>query len=118
MSRWKVKKFCDDFFSPDYCEWVAWPDVDWSESRAFPTHAEALAYADRKARTREYVLPSQPLPLTLPGVEDDAPIVATYDKDDCVYLTDQDDGDMVVLYKHELRPLALALLAHEERIKA
>lgn len=31
---------------------------------------------------------------------------------------DQDDGDMVVLYKHELRPLALALLAHEERIKA
>ncbi|WP_061925760.1 hypothetical protein [Corynebacterium simulans] len=83
---------------------------------SFDTHAEALAYADQKARTREYVLPSQPLPLTLPGVEDDTPIVATYDKDDCVYLTDQDDGEMVVIYTHELRPLALALLAHTERM--
>lgn len=119
MSRWKVKKFCDDFFSPDYCEWVAWPDVDWSESRAFPTHAEALAYADRKARTREYVLPRQPLPLTLPGVEDeDALIYVTNGKNGCVYLKDEDHSETLTLYARELRPLALALLAHTERIKA
>ena len=30
---------------------------DWSFYKTFDTHAEALAYADEKARTREYVLP-------------------------------------------------------------
>lgn len=57
MSKWKVKKFCDDFFSPDHTEWVAWPEGGWTECRGFPTHEEALAYADKRARTREYVLP-------------------------------------------------------------
>lgn len=112
MSKWKVK--CDRFQHATY-----WDVFDRSGRfwRSFDTHAEAITHADQQARTREYVLPSQPLPLTLPGVEDDAPIVATYDKDDCVYLTDQDDGEMVVIYTHELRPLAYALLAHAERIE-
>ena len=57
MSRWKVRKFRNDFFSPGRCEWVAWPDGGWAECLGFPTHAEALAYADRRARTREVVLP-------------------------------------------------------------
>lgn len=45
--RWRVWKDQGDWFviSPEYAE------------RHFPTHAEALAYADRMARTREYVLP-------------------------------------------------------------
>ena len=45
--RWRVWKDQGDWFviSPEYAE------------RYFPTHAEALAYADRMARTREYVLP-------------------------------------------------------------
>ena len=83
---------------------------------SFPTWREAQDYADRMARTREVVLPRQQLPLSLPGLEEDEPVFVTYDiEDGSVYLIDQDDGDMVVLYKHELRPLALALLAHEER---
>ena len=83
---------------------------------SFPTWREAMDYADRMARTREVVLPRQPLPLSLPGVEEDEPVFVTYDiEDGCVFLTDQDDGDMVVLYKHELRTLALALLAHTEQ---
>lgn len=85
-------------------------------SRWFPTWREAQDYADRMARTREVVLPRQQLPLSLPGLEEDEPVFVTYDiEDGCVFLTDQDDGDMVVLYKHELRTLALALLAYEEQ---
>ena len=82
----------------------------------FPTWREAQDYADRMARTREVELHRQPLPLSLPGLEEDEPVFVTYDiEEGTVFLTDQDDGDMVVLYKHELRPLALALLAHEEQ---
>lgn len=86
---------------------------------SFPTWREAQDYADRMARTREYVLPRQPLPLSLPGDEEDEPVFVTYDiEDGSVYLIDQDDGEMVVLYKRELRALALALLAHEEQEEA
>lgn len=74
---------------------------------------KALAYADRRARTREYVLPRQPLPLSLPGIE---VTTVEYDEDGDVLITDHDGGEMVAFYKHELRPLALALLAHAERI--
>ena len=78
--------------------------------------ADAMEAADRLARTREVVLPRQPLPLSLPGLEEDEPVFVTYDiEDGSVFLIDQDDGDMVVLYKRELRTLALALLAHEEQ---
>lgn len=51
MSRWKVYK--DIWFR---CTWVA-VNTDTSEFERFSTHAEALDYADRMARTREYVLP-------------------------------------------------------------
>nr|DAI68000.1 MAG TPA: hypothetical protein [Caudoviricetes sp.] len=83
---------------------------------SFPTWREAQDYADRMARTREYVLPRQPLPLTLPGLEEDAPVVVTQDPEgECFFLTDEGDGEMVALYRHELRPLALALLALAEQ---
>ena len=81
----------------------------------FYSWREALVEADRLARTVEVVLPRQQLPLSLPGIEEDEPIFVTYDiEDGCVYLTDQNDGDMIVLYPHELRPLALVLLAYLE----
>lgn len=86
---------------------------------SFPTWREAQDYADRMARTREYVLPRQQLPLSLPGLDEGERVFVTYDiEDGSVYLVDQDDGDTVVLYKHELRTLALALLAHEEQAEA
>lgn len=96
-------------------KWFAWG----SEVSKREAWEEALAYADQRARTREVVLPRQPLPLSLPGLEDgDALVSVTYDEGGCVYLKDHDCGPTVMLYKHELRPLALALLAHAERTGA
>lgn len=82
----------------------------------FYSWREALVEADQLARTREVVLPRQQLPLSLPGLEEGEQVFVTYDiEDGSVYLIDTGDGETVVLHKHELRPLALALLAHEER---
>ena len=110
MSKWKVKKFRDDFFSPDHLEWAAWPEGGWAECLGFPTHAEALAYADEEARTREYVLPR----------DTDSP--SEHLKIDPLYrggaaVTTVDDGARLLLKPKEIRPLALALLAHAERMQ-
>ena len=76
-----------------------------------------IAYADKRARTREYVLPRRPLPLSLPGIaDDDALIYVTNGEHGCVYLKDEDHSETLTLYARELRPLALALLAHAERM--
>lgn len=58
MSRWKVwREWPIPSETPDAWEpWCAW-DGEQRDSKQFPTHAEALEYADRKARTREVVLP-------------------------------------------------------------
>lgn len=121
MSKWKVRLENTIFFHPDEDDVRYGPrwcitsptGVSWGNKATF---AEAIAYTDQQARTREYVLPRQPLPLSLPGLEDgDALVSVTYDEGGCVYLKDHDCGPMVMLYKHELRPLALALLAHAER---
>lgn len=106
MSRWEVYKAGRN-------GWIAHrkgelpPPVEGLR----PTWREAMDYADKEARTIEVVLPSQPLPLSLPGDEGDKPITVTQDEEGCVFLTDEDDGEMVVLYPHELHPLVLALLA-------
>ena len=110
MSRWKVRKFRNDFFSPGRCEWVAWPEGGWAECQAFPTHAEALAYADRKARTREVVLPG-PDWLTRHGVRLDVDRYRTSAKANSLKY-----GIYIDIPTQDLRPLALALLAHAERM--
>lgn len=124
MSKWKVRLENTIFFHPDEDDVRYGPrwcitsptGVSWGNKATF---AEAIAYTDQQARTREYVLPRQPLPLSLPGLEDgDALVSVTYDEGGCVYLKDHDCGPTVMLYKHELRPLALALLAHAERTGA
>ena len=109
MSKWQVKKFRDDFFSPDHTEWVAWPEGGWTECQAFPTHAEAIAYADEEARTREVVLPrdtARPSEhLEIGPMYWGGAVVTTVD-----------DGASLLLNQKEIRPLALALLAHAERM--
>ena len=111
MSRWKVFRYRSEVG----WTWAAGEIGNLWRSCYFRTWREAQEYADRLARTREVVLPRQQLPLSLPGLEVDEPIFVTYDiEDGCVYLTDQNNGDMIVLYPHELRPLALTLLAYLE----
>ena len=123
MSKWKVRRENTIFFHPgedDVCYGPRWcitspTGVGWGNKATF---AEAIAYADKRARTREYVLPSQPLPLSLPGIaDDDALIYVTNGKNGCVYLKDEDHSETLTLYARELRPLALALLAHAERME-
>ncbi|PIS66323.1 hypothetical protein AZH46_07020 [Corynebacterium striatum] len=79
MSKWKVESDKLRYYSPP-TSWDVY-DPNGRFWKSFDTHAEALAYADRRARTREYVLPRQPLPLSLPGIaDDDAPIYVTNGK--------------------------------------
>ncbi|PCC83126.1 hypothetical protein COM45_04845 [Corynebacterium accolens] len=122
MSKWKVRRENTIFFHPDeddVCYGPRWcitspTGVSWGNKATF---AEAIAYADKRARTREYVLPRRPLPLSLPGIaDDDALIYVTNGKNGCVYLKDEDHSETLTLYARELRPLALALLAHTERM--
>ena len=122
MSKWKVRRENTIFFHPDeddVCYGPRWcitspTGVSWGNKATF---AEAIAYADKRARTREYVLPRRPLPLSLPGIaDDDALIYVTNGENGCVYLKDEDHSETLTLYARELRPLALALLAHTERM--
>ena len=110
MSKWKIKKIPNYFFSPDRLEWVAWLEGNWAECRGFPTHAEAIAYADEEARTREVVLPRDTA-----RPSEHLEIVPMYWGGAVV--TTVDDGASLLLNQKEIRPLALALLAHAERIE-
>ena len=103
MSKWKVKKFCDDFFSPDHLEWVAWPEGGWTECQAFPTHAEAIAYADEEARTREVVLPRVDFTIQ-------AAVIDLFDEKGKLTHYAIDNADHIKL-------IATYLLAHAERME-
>ena len=106
MNRWRVER---GFW------WVAMQvDEQGREipgtAKRFPTHAEALAYADRKARTREVVLPG-PDWLTRHGVRLDVDRHRTSAKANSLKY-----GIYIDIPTQDLRPLALALLAHAERM--
>lgn len=120
MTHWRVRRETTFYFDPDGnnafgLRWCVYSPsgLYWGN---YKNHAEALAHADRQSRTRQVVLPRQPLPLTLPGSEEDSPVVVTQDPEiEYVFLTDEYDGEVVPLYRHDLRTLALALLALAEQ---
>ena len=121
MSKWQVKKFCDDFFSPDHTEWVAWPEGGWTECQAFPTHAEALAYADKQARTITVTLPRVGETVIIPSqhdAKDEPPLLVRFtNRMTWIYQHSDDYNEFIVLDVDHLEPLALALLAHAERME-
>ena len=78
-------------------------------AKRFPTHAEAIAYADKRARTREVVLPRDTA-----RPSEHLKIGPMYGGGTVV--TTVDDGARLLLNLKEIRPLALALLAHAERM--
>lgn len=105
MSRWRVWNDDDEWIviSPEY------------EERWFPTWREALDYADRLARTREYVLPRishsgdwvPDMPTLRLGWENH-PTEKTF------WVEDQGCGSITVR-PDELLPLALAVAALAEQ---
>lgn len=112
MSKWQVKKIPNYFFSPDRLEWVAWLDGNWAECRGFRTHAEALAYADERARTRTYVLPRvHALPTGRHTVHRNGLIVEFKQSRSWTQLK----PGYITVEPGERRPLALALLALAEK---
>ncbi len=105
--------------------WVGAPERNWqyrSAKYSFPTHAEALAYADRMARTVENVLPRvtgacDPIP--------NSPKPPEYSiwygsrRDGAYWLdTPHGTGAPLIVGQEELVPLALALLALHYRSTA
>ena len=120
MTHWRVRRETTYYFDPDGNDafglrWCVYSPsgLYWGN---YKNHAEAMARADKQARTLQVVLPRQPLPLTLPGSEEDSPVVVTQDPEiEYVFLTDEYDGEVVPLYRRDLRPLALALLALAEK---
>lgn len=77
----------------------------------FPTHEEALDYANRMARTVQVTLPTYQNPTTVEA--DLASPVTIYTAGP---LTQIEAGGMRInLFRHELEQVALALLAHHYR---
>lgn len=124
MNRWKVwRDHTMEAHGDD--PWIGAPERNWqyrSRKYAFPTHAEALAYADRMARTVE---------VTLPRVVDDCVPVPGSPKParEATWIAPSRDGGCwitmptagyipLMVRKEELAPLALALLAHHYRQEA
>lgn len=127
MSKWKVRLENTIFFHPDEDDVRYGPrwcitsptGVSWGNKATF---AEAIAYADQQARTREVVLPR---------VGDTTRLVAhngTPDRHptgyhivtkgpECYYTVRilGPWGNMGIYEAQDIRPLALALLAHAER---
>ena len=103
MSRWEVKKRCYLLPSPVPSPWVVYDRDNWNVGE-FPTHAEALAYADRMARTVEVVLPR-----VAPEGGVTVSAAWAYGEEAVHYINTA--GETVLGTRADLKPLALALLA-------
>lgn len=117
MNRWKVERLRigpDGDFHPSGCWQVRGPG--YYVNRILETHAEAIALADKQARTVEVTLPRNPLPLKIEGEEGDTDIVVVWKpKENSVSIKDDFQNDEILLRRFELQPLALALLALARR---
>ena len=101
--------------------WIGAPERHWVyryAGHAFPTHAEALAHADRMARTVEVTLPRIGTKFTYkqqtnPYYDDITITKANSNNYQIRYAEDiGTDGRGIDMLANELKPVALALLAH------
>lgn len=107
MKRLKVRRD-----SAEFGFWWVVQTKDWSFYKTFDTHAEALAYADRMARTREYVLPRRTVaPTRRHIVLKNGLIIELEHSPDFPELPPK----YLTVKPEERRPLALALLTLEEQ---
>ncbi|MDK8889868.1 hypothetical protein QQA05_00365 [Corynebacterium macclintockiae] len=121
MNRWKVE-------STDYDDFRLWFVFErarhgmwWCQRGEFNTHAEALAHADRMARTVEVALPrigSQFIhkQRATPSYDDITITKVNSNNYQIRYAEDMGaDGRGIDMLADELKPVALALLAHHYR---
>ncbi|MGJ4084342.1 hypothetical protein [Corynebacterium macclintockiae] len=90
----------------------------WVHRAEFNTHTEALAYADKMARTVEIVLPRDNTVVPLPETfeKEAKPITLTrWGEHIIIECTAQGVEEAIFIHDDELKPLALALLAHHYR---
>lgn len=117
MSKWKVERGSSRYYNPPTC-WDVY-DHNGGFWRSFDTHAEALACADGQARARRYVLP--PVDDTTTIDEDDLEIMIFSIADHiCITqprLSEPSEIDVVAITPEFAEEVALALLAHAERMR-
>ncbi len=113
--------------------WKVWKQQRWApkpywvvtspeyHELGFPTHTEALAYADRMARTVEIELPRDNTVVPLPACmeKEEKPITLhRWGEHIIIECTAQGVEEVIFIHDDELKPLALALLAHHYRQEA
>ncbi|GEM_PF-6041409 len=112
MNRWKVwRDRTMEAHGDD--PWIGAPERNWqyrSSKYAFPTHAEALAYADRMARTAEVELPRATVHFQLAN-QSSVYMLSTGGAS----ITKHAHQSQVGIPRADLKPLALALLSHHYR---
>lgn len=113
MSRWKVAKH--------YGIWYA-IEHGWKRYNAFPNWAEAMAYADQRARTIEVTLPRITGDMedgmsSWPNLRDVGLSVDHHDEPRLgqLYTMIYDGYSDIGVEAYDLKPLALALLAVAHR---
>lgn len=118
-NRWIVRKERDPYGSKE-TPWFAEPERHWETGlTAFRTHAEALAYADRMARTVENALPRvtsacDPIPNSPKPPEHSIWYGSRRDGAYWLHVPHGMSAPLIV-GQEELAPLALALLALHHR---
>ena len=121
MSHWTVIKqddmYCDGedvLWGPRWC--VKSPTgVGWGN---YATHAEALAYADKRARTREVVLPRVDNPTSIDENDLDIMVVSVANGIGIAQpkFGKPGEDEVICMYPEFVEEVALALLAHAERM--
>lgn len=109
-NRWIVRKERDPYGSKE-TPWFAEPERHWETGlTAFRTHAEALAYADRMARTTEIELPRATTHFQLANQSSVYML-----SNGGASITKHRYQSQVGIPRDDLKPLAIALLAHHYR---
>ena len=124
-NRWRVERERHAYTGELMPGWVVKKQEDgslptfktWWKGATFETWQEALAYADRKARTREVVLPRVDDPTSID--ENDLDImICRLDNLICIdqpSFSKPGENELIVIHTEFVEEVALALLAHAEK---
>ena len=117
MSKWKIEGITSRYYRAPHC-WDVY-DPNGGFWRSFDTHAEALDYTDRKARTREVVLPRVDNPTSIDENDLDIMVVSVANGIGIAQpkFGKPGEDEVICMYPEFVEEVALALLAHAERME-